>query len=244
MSSRWSSSVFVVGAVLVLVAVACGDSDDGVDPFDPPATTGSEPPATTADAVLADDFSCDERVSFHGDPTEDFVGLETREEAIAEAADPYGSPAAGDDVGTLWLVHDDQGRLVAKIEIVAAPGGGFMAGDHELCADAEPEHPEEGGEIVEGLPAGDLDCELVSSIEGAMDDDFAGFATPEEAVSGWDGLSGLAEGTWTNTDGESWILVTDDGRTVARTTVFAMTGNAITTFPVERYTSVSIEYCA
>ena len=119
MVSRIPRVIFVLGTVVVLVAVACGSSD--------------EQPA-------ADDLVCpdDTRVIFHGDYGPDFVGHDTPEEAIAEAAVQYGTPTRADDAGNLWLIHDDQGQPVGKIAVVAAPAGGFIAGDHTLCGNLEP----------------------------------------------------------------------------------------------------------
>ena len=123
MVSRIPRVIFVLGTVVVLVAVACGDS---------------------ADTVAADGLVCDDdiRVIFHGDYGVDFVGFDTPEEAIAVAAVQYGTPTRAADDGSLWLIHDDQGRPVGKIAVVAAPAGGFIAGDHTLCAHLEPGDPE------------------------------------------------------------------------------------------------------
>ncbi|MEE8485111.1 MAG: hypothetical protein V3S38_00950 [Acidimicrobiia bacterium] len=122
----------IAGAVLILglaaggIAAAIGDGETG------------------SDTVAADGLVCDDdiRVIFHGDYRADFVGYDTPEEAVAVAAVQYGTPTRAADDGSLWLIHDDQGRPVGKIAVVAAPAGGFIAGDHTLCGHLEPHDPE------------------------------------------------------------------------------------------------------
>ena len=90
----------------------------------------------------------------------------------------------------------------------------------------------------------DLSCETMASIHADMDQDFEGHATPEEAVNSWiAGSGGLPNGEWTHHEDAKWILVDNDGNTVARTQVRTMTGNNNTTFATERYVSNEIEYC-
>ena len=85
-------------------------------------------------SVASDGLACEERIMFHGDPVQGFVGRDTPEEAIGEAAAGIGTPIRASGDGSLWFIYDAQGQLVGKIGVVAAPGGGFMAGEHELCA--------------------------------------------------------------------------------------------------------------
>jgi hypothetical protein len=111
--------------VVAVLAVACGGGEDPALPV--PVATPS------------DDLVCEERVSFHGDPEEGFVGEDTPEEAIAGTPAEYGTPTRASEDGSLWFIFDDQGQLVGKIAVVAAPGGGFMRGEHELCAELDAE---------------------------------------------------------------------------------------------------------
>jgi len=111
--------------VVAVLAVACGGGED--------------PPQSVPVATPSDDLVCEERVSFHGDPEEGFVGEDTPEEAIAGTPAEFGTPTRASEDGSLWFIFDDQGQLVGKIAVVAAPGGGFMTGEHELCAELDAE---------------------------------------------------------------------------------------------------------
>ena len=112
-----------LGLAVVVLAAACGGGDDPT----PPGPGGTP----------SDDLACAERVSFHGDPEDGFVGEDTPEEAIAGAPAEYGTPGRASADGSLWLFYDDQDQLVGKVAVVAAPGGGFMLGEHELCPELD-----------------------------------------------------------------------------------------------------------
>lgn len=116
-------------AVVVMIAAACGGDGEG------------EAESTRPGIVAAPlgDLVCEERTSFHGDPEPDFVGADTPEGAIAGTPAEYGTPIRANDDGSLWVIFDEQGQLVGKIAVVAAPGGGFMTGQHELCAELDAE---------------------------------------------------------------------------------------------------------
>ena len=91
-----------------------------------------------------------------------------------------------------------------------------------------------------------LACEEIVSIQGAREETFEGYSTPEEAVNAWNDMSGMGipKGTWTKHEANKWILIDGDGNTVARTVVSTMTGNAVTTFATERFASDGLEFCA
>lgn len=114
-----------MGLGVAVLAAACGGGEDPAQPV--------------AVGTPLDDFVCEERVSFHGDPEEGFVGEDTPEEAIAGTPAEYGTPTRASEDGSMWVIFDDQGQLVGKIAVVAAPGGGFMRGEHELCAELDAE---------------------------------------------------------------------------------------------------------
>ncbi len=80
---------------------------------------------------------CGEQVAFHGDPAPDAVGYPTPDEAIGQAAAGYGSPVLAFESGdtTTWHILDERGEVVGAITVGPAPAGGFLAGDHVLCAD-------------------------------------------------------------------------------------------------------------
>ena len=90
----------------------------------------------------------------------------------------------------------------------------------------------------------ELECDITVSIVGAMAGDFEGFATEEEAVNAWKpGTGDIPDGEWVQHEDNSWTLVADNGLTVAKAEVRAITGNENTTFATERYVSDGIEYC-
>ena len=90
----------------------------------------------------------------------------------------------------------------------------------------------------------ELGCEPIFSVHRDFDGAFEGYATQREAAESWaPGRSGLPRGEWKHFDGDRWILVTENGDTVARTRVEVWASNASTTFATERYASGEVEYC-
>jgi hypothetical protein len=126
-------------------------------------------------------------------------------------------------------------RFLAMLLVVALAVGCSLGSDHD--------DPAEPGSL-ESVLSGELSCEPVALISIAPEPTNEGYDTPEQAAESYtDWVSDLPDGTWQHLEGESWILVRQDGRVVARADVGVITENAVTTFNEDRFWSGHIEYC-
>ena len=79
------------------------------------------------------DLACEETVSIHGDPADDFEGYPTPEEAIANTlVAGIGTPVPSDNGD--WLIILD-GRTIARVTVDTWQGDRYAVFDHEVCSD-------------------------------------------------------------------------------------------------------------